>query len=463
VTIGRPRVAGGLDKNIIRRYIRRMLPRIRYCYERQLLVKRHLRGTVYVRFTIDPNGRVLNPVASGVDKAVSTCVAQVIRRLRFPKPPGGGLVHVTYPFQFRPGGSSSGGVTPLEPPPPPPPPKPQMQPTKPRPIDAPESPLVSKVTEPPPPPKGPLACHPAARPDGLEAILPAAEACYEHLLDREPEATGRLFVTLSIDGSGVITDTVAQGIPDRHLATCVARAAKALVLSGREADALRGGNAIFSLYLDKDGGEQGAMQTVTATDHDLRLGLRLMASEVAWNKVDAVQRAAWKRVASEATDDPLVLQIADDIDAGAVLAATVALAGKARQVRYARALEGGGWKIVNPLGDGTFRGVCPGQPASRVSVLIDRDGIWVGTDKGRDHVPMADGKHDLLGYARLLRTLRRRELADRSDLEIAVTAGVPYGAFARALEIAIETGFHDTEVRPVGQIRNPRRQAARPR
>ena len=104
VRIGNAVATGDLDKNIIRRYIRRKLPRIKYCYEKQLLVKPGISGTVNAQFQISPQGTVLNSSASGVNKDVSTCVAGVIKTIKFPKPKGGGLVQVRYPFTFRPTG-----------------------------------------------------------------------------------------------------------------------------------------------------------------------------------------------------------------------------------------------------------------------------------------------------------------------------------------------------------------------
>lgn len=104
VRIGNAIATGDLDKNIIRRYIRQKLPRIKYCYEKQLLVKPGISGDVIAQFQISPQGSVLNSTASGVSKEVSDCVADVIKTIQFPKPKGGGLVQVRYPFTFRPSG-----------------------------------------------------------------------------------------------------------------------------------------------------------------------------------------------------------------------------------------------------------------------------------------------------------------------------------------------------------------------
>jgi len=105
VRIGNATKVGDLDRNIIRRYIRRKLRRIQNCYERQLLVKSTLSGTVVTVFQISPQGKVQGAKASGMgDSVVEGCVAEAIRSIQFPKPRGGGFVHVRYPFHFHSGG-----------------------------------------------------------------------------------------------------------------------------------------------------------------------------------------------------------------------------------------------------------------------------------------------------------------------------------------------------------------------
>jgi hypothetical protein len=100
VHIGQPSAVGDLDKAIIRRYIRRNINKIQYCYEKELLAKPGLKGTVATQFFISPNGDVPTATASGVDTNVASCVRDVIAGIEFPKPKGGGGVQVSYPFTF---------------------------------------------------------------------------------------------------------------------------------------------------------------------------------------------------------------------------------------------------------------------------------------------------------------------------------------------------------------------------
>ncbi|MBA3462476.1 MAG: AgmX/PglI C-terminal domain-containing protein [Deltaproteobacteria bacterium] len=101
LSIGQPSASGDLDKAIIRRYIKRNIQKIQYCYEKQLLATPGLQGTVAASFTITASGSVREAQGSGVHPSVSACVASVIGSIEFPKPKDGGVVRVNYPFTFR--------------------------------------------------------------------------------------------------------------------------------------------------------------------------------------------------------------------------------------------------------------------------------------------------------------------------------------------------------------------------
>ncbi|MBK9036504.1 MAG: AgmX/PglI C-terminal domain-containing protein [Myxococcales bacterium] len=93
-----------LDKELIRRYIRRNIEKISYCYEKELLAQPGLQGTVTANFTLNGNGRVVESSASGVDPTVSSCIAEVISHVQFPKVGETGVYPIKYPFQLRPRG-----------------------------------------------------------------------------------------------------------------------------------------------------------------------------------------------------------------------------------------------------------------------------------------------------------------------------------------------------------------------
>jgi hypothetical protein len=102
VSLGQLVATGDLDKAIIRRYVKRNIAKLTYCYEKELLAKATLEGTVTTSFTIEAQGNVTGAVASGVDGNVSSCMAGVLSGIEFPKPKGGDAVKVTVAFGVRP-------------------------------------------------------------------------------------------------------------------------------------------------------------------------------------------------------------------------------------------------------------------------------------------------------------------------------------------------------------------------
>jgi Ca-activated chloride channel family protein len=110
VVIGSPEAHGDLDKGIIRRYIKRSSQKITYCYEKALLRKPELAGTVTTEILIDANnGHVAGVSAKGLgDKEVEACIAGVIRDIEFPSAKGGSTVKVIYPFKLVPAATIKG-------------------------------------------------------------------------------------------------------------------------------------------------------------------------------------------------------------------------------------------------------------------------------------------------------------------------------------------------------------------
>lgn len=101
--VGRVAAKGSLDPEIVRRWIKRNIMKLSYCYDRELAGNTKLLGTVTTKLTIGSNGAVTSAKASGMnDKNVESCVVQVIKGIEFPKPKDGAPVAVTFPITFRP-------------------------------------------------------------------------------------------------------------------------------------------------------------------------------------------------------------------------------------------------------------------------------------------------------------------------------------------------------------------------
>ena len=119
VVAGRAQVRGALDKEIIRRIIWRHDNEVRLCFGDSKVTRRprlrwrsgrlrrdppqtpYVGGRVVVQFTISPTGQVVTSVVQKStvnNRTVEVCLARAVRRWLFPKPRGGGIVIVSYPF-----------------------------------------------------------------------------------------------------------------------------------------------------------------------------------------------------------------------------------------------------------------------------------------------------------------------------------------------------------------------------
>jgi TonB family protein len=101
------KVQGDSNKEIIRRVIRRHINEVKSCYEQELSTKPDLGGRIMVQFTIAASGQVIASVLQNStmgNARVENCTVQAVRRWEFPKPLGGGIVIVSYPFVLTPAG-----------------------------------------------------------------------------------------------------------------------------------------------------------------------------------------------------------------------------------------------------------------------------------------------------------------------------------------------------------------------
>jgi hypothetical protein len=108
VSSGTTIVRGSLDKEIVRRVVRRHIKEVKYCYERELVRHPALLGRVVTQFAILPTGRVATALLASStvgNVEVESCVLAAVRRWEFPVPLGGGVVMVTYPFMLTPAGA----------------------------------------------------------------------------------------------------------------------------------------------------------------------------------------------------------------------------------------------------------------------------------------------------------------------------------------------------------------------
>jgi FHA domain len=106
VRMGATQVSGRLPPEVIQRIVRQNFGRFRLCFENGLRNNPNLQGRVSVRFVIGRDGAVSNVGNGGSDMpdgGVVSCVVRAFYGLSFPQPEGG-IVTVTYPIMFAPGG-----------------------------------------------------------------------------------------------------------------------------------------------------------------------------------------------------------------------------------------------------------------------------------------------------------------------------------------------------------------------
>jgi TonB family protein len=94
---------GALPSQVIKKVMMSHMNQIRSCYESKLGKSGMVNSKIVIQFTISPKGSVSSAkVTSSTlhSSGVEECVLKVVKRMKFPKPKGGGSVTLTYPFIF---------------------------------------------------------------------------------------------------------------------------------------------------------------------------------------------------------------------------------------------------------------------------------------------------------------------------------------------------------------------------
>ena len=94
---------GVMDKDAIRRVVKKNLVQLKNCYEKLAQRKRDSSGRVELGWDIHSGGRVCNVkiVSSQIkDQEMLNCMKLRLASWRFPDPPEGVIGEVTYPFVF---------------------------------------------------------------------------------------------------------------------------------------------------------------------------------------------------------------------------------------------------------------------------------------------------------------------------------------------------------------------------
>jgi outer membrane biosynthesis protein TonB len=103
-TTSAPQGHGSLGKEMIRLVIRLHLYEVCSCYEQLLRANPTLQGRIMTQFTIAADGRVaMSLTQSSTLNApeLDRCINGIVEGWRFPRPAGGGIVIVSYPFVLK--------------------------------------------------------------------------------------------------------------------------------------------------------------------------------------------------------------------------------------------------------------------------------------------------------------------------------------------------------------------------
>jgi hypothetical protein len=202
VKLEAPAVHGDLSPAIVRRYLRRHLVRFQYCYEKEIVAKPDLAGGVIeMAFAIQSSGAVASATANGVDLAVSTCVANALRQIEYPKPQDGAQVQVAANLVLE--NPNAAPVQPASPPR-------RQRPTK---IANEWTPFAAES----------IADAETARfvikpvADGVTERLPAIDTCFDG-------AKGAVRVIITLATTGFQKTARAGGLGDTAIESCIAAA-----------------------------------------------------------------------------------------------------------------------------------------------------------------------------------------------------------------------------------------------
>jgi hypothetical protein len=99
-----PGFGSAMDRELVRRVIHEHRAQLRFCYESELSSHPGMTGRISVKFTIAADGSVQRAdVDSSTvnDRSVERCITTRVAEWLFPKPKGGGIVVVNYPFILK--------------------------------------------------------------------------------------------------------------------------------------------------------------------------------------------------------------------------------------------------------------------------------------------------------------------------------------------------------------------------
>lgn len=470
-TMGQPEATGDMDKAIIRNNIKRKFQNIQYCYEKQLIVTPRLGGTVTAEFFIMPTGEVTTVKARGVDKRVSTCIADVVKKIVFPKPQGGGGVQVRIPFTFKSpsepvrdrsrrvavvdtptaagSGSAAGSRTAAE--------------------------SGSATTDAPAPTQrrrlfDETKLSAAAYQPGANNPLRPEHAALETCFRAASTHAGIAVIELAYDGAGKVERASVHGIDDKQLTACLTAVAKKVTRMSAATSAERCSVAFGELPLS-------SLPALDITADAITLGATTLTTteavigQLSPDPVPAITAAITARMNSATAANspvvflhgPLVIRPVDTTKMKVVMRTIASvLAGGDDFVLAAQTStispDSTGWSLLSPiplpivpvpLGTGGLWSNSkphdvshgqPGRPHLVVQVFKDAIAVTVSTNTELVSIVRDDKAQQALAKA-LTEKKASSDFTNRQDIEIAIDGELTYADYVAVVRTAIAAGF----------------------
>ena len=409
--------AGELDKEIIRRFIKRNIQKIQYCYEKQLLVTPGIKGTIHTHFFITPSGKVSSATGEGFDPTVASCVAGVIQQIQFPKPKGGGGVAVNYPFVFheaddspsKGAGSGSDATTP------------PAAPTPPHGEDAPEQTTANP----------------------LQAASPALADCFR----QNPVPYGAVVVEMHYAPAGTVSSANVYGLDGAAARACVLDVVKRLAPAAKFPATQRCSLAFGQM-------PASALPAIGIAGGAITFGGHALTSDALGSELAARRQAA---LAPNGTVVSILGPLVVRPDGATPMNVVYDVLDRVRAAQGGFVLaahRGGDWRLLRddvalpavpvPLGAPDAPAGEPDDERVNLSVYIGKDHVWIGLSRVNEFQELAPGA-DLADA--LTRALQQQKasafFADRADIEIGADDGVSYADVVSVIDVATKTGFSD--------------------
>lgn len=414
---------GDLDPAIIRRYVKRNVAKLQACYEKELIAKPAIGGTLKTSFTITAEGMVKGTRSEGFSEPVAACVTTVIDHIEFPKPKDGKEVKVEYRFEFRPGEPAPApGIRPIEDP----------------------------------------VLKPGTYQAGLGSPFRGKTGAIEACLHEQATSYGVIVVDLVSDATGAITKASAHGIDSEPAKACIVKLARSLKGKAK-ARTQRCGIAFGQMAL---AGAPG----IDVTEDAVKLDGKVVASPAAivanpraripaiLDAIRAAVKASRRPRDVVSINGPYVVRAKPGSSMKVVNHMIGLIHGAEADVELARE-DGEAWKALRakpralpevPVAIGTARprSGTSGRFYEVMTILVRKDMIWVGRMPLKEFVQIAPraGELDWDRLETLLVRLKKGGFLEDSDIEISVEDARTYADVIRAVDTASKAGITNWEV-----------------